>query len=288
MKNQNIILVVDDQIDVCESLQEILEIAEYEVDITTSGKEALDMIKTRQYSLVLADVVMPKFDGIDLLIRAKEWDKSLTFMMISGKATIEQTIESLRLGASNFIRKPFHPDEVVNLVNSTIIKQGIRKEESESREKTYKLLSKSHFEMIIPSTFSDIRLAIQMILTEVTARGYEDKHDTLAVALDEILTNALIHGSWEDKKPDDLTSRELDKKISIKFTIVPDSIKVVIKDRGKGFDTSYLPDPTDPENIFNSSGRGIFITKNFADSLTYNKKGNQATLIKTLSIKDPV
>ncbi len=125
-------------------------------------------------------------------------------------------------------------------------------------------------------------MAIKMIISEMEIRGYKDKYDKFAVALDEILTNALIHGSWDNKNKRMLSKKDFNKKINIKVTIIPDEIKVVIKDRGKGFNVSNLPDPTHPENIFNHHGRGVFITRNFVDSLEYNKKGNQATLIMSL------
>jgi anti-sigma regulatory factor (Ser/Thr protein kinase) len=62
--------------------------------------------------------------------------------------------------------------------------------------------------------------------------------------------------------------------------VTPTSGKFVIRDQGPGFDPAQLPDPTDPENLERVSGRGLLLMRTFMDEVTFNKSGNQVTMVK--------
>ena len=82
--------------------------------------------------------------------------------------------------------------------------------------------------------------------------------------LDEALTNALEHGNKFDQN----------KKIKIYIQAESQKLIFYIEDEGDGFQYKNLPDPTDPLNMFNESGRGLFFIRNYADNVRFNKKGN--------------
>jgi len=225
---------------------------------------------------------MPKMNGLEFLEEAKQHDPMLCVIMLSGKSNINQAIEALKIGASNFITKPFEAREVLNIINSTILKKEIIQEEIKYKKMISERITYQKISFEIPSDFEYIRMMVKEIVEIAEDLGYKGEYNKLATAIDEILTNALIHGNWEGKKRDDITEKDKDKKIYIDFEYDEKKIRIVIRDEGKGFDVSKIPDPTQPENIYNYHGRGIFITRSFMDEVKFSKKGNEITLIKYL------
>jgi serine/threonine-protein kinase RsbW len=97
---------------------------------------------------------------------------------------------------------------------------------------------------------------------------------SIKLCLQEALLNGFIHGNNYDKTKDLIFTYAFNEKEHY--------LKMIIEDEGDGFDLSQLPDPTNEENILNEHGRGVFIVKEYMDSVKYNKKGNKVTLIKKI------
>ncbi len=88
----------------------------------------------------------------------------------------------------------------------------------------------------------------------------KEKFNSLTLSFSEAASNSLLHGNKLDKS----------KKVKITVRVDDKQMTIIIKDEGKGFDISSVPDPTKPENILKDSGRGIHIMKSFLDTLRYN------------------
>jgi DNA-binding NtrC family response regulator len=110
------ILVVDDDAIVIKSCRRILEAEGYEVFAAPGADQALEMLKTSDYDLLLIDVKMPKRDGMYLMREIKKnWPEIPTIIM-TGYPTSETIAEVLKLGATLFIPKPFRPDELIKSI----------------------------------------------------------------------------------------------------------------------------------------------------------------------------
>jgi len=119
------ILVVDDEMIVCESCKRILEEEGYEVDIALSGKEAFEKMKGNPFDIVITDLKMPGIDGMEVLgTFRKEYPDSI-IIMITGFSTVETAVEAMKLGAFDYIPKPFTPDEVTIVVKKAIEKKSL-------------------------------------------------------------------------------------------------------------------------------------------------------------------
>ena len=118
------ILVVDDEMIVCESCQRILEEEGYEVEIALSGKEAFEKMKSNPFDIVITDLKMPGIDGMEVLKTLRKEYPDAIVIMITGYSTVETAVEAMKLGAFDYIPKPFTPDEV-----SVVVKKAIEKEE---------------------------------------------------------------------------------------------------------------------------------------------------------------
>jgi len=112
MENLIKILIVDDQINTCKSIQAILKKSGYRSDYTLNAKEALKRVQEEHFDIVISDIRMPGMDGIQLLEELKKIQPSLVVIMITGYATIKSAVEAIQKGAYDYLPKPFTPDEV--------------------------------------------------------------------------------------------------------------------------------------------------------------------------------
>lgn len=114
------ILVVDDEITVCKSIRQAILSDENEVDMALSGEEALIKDKEKKYDLVITDLMMPGISGLDLLKEIKAHHPEVKVVMITGYPTIKTAVESIKMGAFDYIPKPFTPAELRALVSRAI------------------------------------------------------------------------------------------------------------------------------------------------------------------------
>jgi DNA-binding NtrC family response regulator len=121
------ILVVDDDAIVIKSCRRILEAEGFEVTSVPSADEALEKIKYFEFDLLLMDVKMPKHDGIFLMREIKKNWPDIPIIVMSGYPTPETIADVLKLGATQFIPKPFRPDELVKSVRQVIQKMPRKK-----------------------------------------------------------------------------------------------------------------------------------------------------------------
>ncbi|NOY23782.1 MAG: response regulator, partial [Acidobacteria bacterium] len=104
------LLVVDDEAEFCEVLQDILEARGFTVDTASNGKEALKMMEKHPaniYSVLIADINMPEMGGIELIRQVAVKYPFVIPVIVTGYADTQAAVESLRVGAYDFISKPF-------------------------------------------------------------------------------------------------------------------------------------------------------------------------------------
>jgi two-component system, NtrC family, nitrogen regulation response regulator NtrX len=123
-----LILVVDDEASIRISLVGILEDEGYHVLLAENGSDALDIIREEVPDLVLLDIWMPGMDGIQVLERIKNLFPDLTVVMMSGHGTIETAVKATRIGAFDFIEKPFSLDKVLITIGNALSFKELRKE----------------------------------------------------------------------------------------------------------------------------------------------------------------
>jgi len=106
------VLIVDDQINTCKSLQAILKKSGYPSDYTLSAEEALKRVHGEHFDILITDIRMPGMDGMQLLEELKKVQPHIVVIMITGYATIKSAVEAIKKGAYDYLPKPFTPDEV--------------------------------------------------------------------------------------------------------------------------------------------------------------------------------
>jgi len=117
------ILVVDDDAIVIKSCTRILELEGYAVSTVAGADEALEMLRRDSFDLLLVDVKMPKRDGVFLMKEIRKDFPDVPIIVMSGYSTAETIADALRSGATQFIAKPFRPDELVKVVHQVLKNQ---------------------------------------------------------------------------------------------------------------------------------------------------------------------
>lgn len=154
-----LILIVDDEASIRASLLGILEDEGYQVLLADNGSDALDLIREEVPDLVLLDIWMPGMDGIQTLERIRNLFPDLTVVMMSGHGTIETAVKATRVGAYDFIEKPFSLDKLLITIGNALSYKELRKENEALR-----LASLKEHELVGTSAVLDaVRSQIQRV-----------------------------------------------------------------------------------------------------------------------------
>jgi len=143
------ILVVDDEEIVIRSCLRILGESDYEVESAQDGWEALKKIEENHYDVLVLDIMMPKIDGLEVLQRVKESHPDIDVIMITGLSEIDTAVRAMKLGAFDYLPKPFDPDELQLVVQRALERRQLLRENLDLRSE---VSSKYRFENIIGSS----------------------------------------------------------------------------------------------------------------------------------------
>ena len=143
------ILVVDDEEIVIKSCLRILGGGEYEVEAVQSGREALKKIGENHYDVLILDIMMPEIDGMEVLQRVKESHPDVDVIMVTGLSQIDTAVRAMKLGAFDYLPKPFDPDELKLVVQRAFERRHLLQENLSLKSE---VSSKYRFENIIGSS----------------------------------------------------------------------------------------------------------------------------------------
>jgi len=182
-------LIVDDDLEIQENLVEILKGADYAPDTAGSAKEALEKIRQGQYKIVLLDYMLPDLNGIETLTELKRISPKSKVIMITAFATIENAVEAIKKGASEYVTKPFRIDELLNLIRQVLeelrFEDGIKKLELDD---TLSSLSNG----IRRKTIRMLELKKTMRLMEITRALEIEDHTKVVFHLKSLKESGII------------------------------------------------------------------------------------------------
>ena len=122
------ILIVDDEVAIRESLQTLLELEGYHVEIAENGEDGLARIATEPFDVVLLDYALPGRNGLEILADIRDRDPQLAVIMITAFGTVENAVHAMQRGAVNFIQKPWDNEKLLADVRSAIAQRRIEEE----------------------------------------------------------------------------------------------------------------------------------------------------------------
>jgi CheY-like chemotaxis protein/anti-sigma regulatory factor (Ser/Thr protein kinase) len=264
-----------------------------QVEVAASGEEALARLRDAPPSLIVTDLVMPGMSGLDLVAQVAQQHPEIPVILMTGKGSEEIAVKALRAGAASYVPKGVLHQHLLNTVQDVL--DMVRERHSHAR--LMGCLKQGRFQFVLGNDQSLIPSLINHVQSLVSSIGLCDESSVIRVciALEEALRNAMFHGNLEltsEQREGDASEYQrlieerstaepfASRQLEITVEVTPTSGKFVIRDQGPGFDPAELPDPTDPENLERVSGRGLLLMRTFMDEVTFNKSGNQVTMVK--------
>jgi len=129
------LLIIDDEPALRHLLRTILEDEGYRVSEASNGQEGLDCVRATNFELILCDIRMPELDGRQFIRQALDFNPALTIVMMSAYGSLETAIECVKLGAYDYIAKPFRPDDVVLTIRKALERLKLQHENNQLRQK---------------------------------------------------------------------------------------------------------------------------------------------------------
>ena len=137
--------------------------------------------------------------------------------------------------------------------------------------KGYASLTEELTELILPSRIEAINDAASAASEFVKRSGLDDDAAYgVDMAVREAVTNAVLHGNRQDAA----------KKVEVSFKSLPGAIEITVRDQGPGFNEESVPDPTDPQNLLKTSGRGILFIRTFMDEVEWSHHPEGGTVVR--------
>src|SRR6056297_995566 len=119
MNEKKNILIIDDEKNIRFTLKKSLE-SDYEVVTAVNGEDGIEKFQENNFDLVLLDMKLPGMDGMEVLKQIKDIDKTADIIIITGFGSVDSAVETMKLGAIDYLRKPFTPDEIKEIVKEVI------------------------------------------------------------------------------------------------------------------------------------------------------------------------
>ncbi|OGF15189.1 MAG: hypothetical protein A2W00_06215 [Candidatus Eisenbacteria bacterium RBG_16_71_46] len=292
----NTILVVDDDVVDRELVRRSLASLEAVSLIEAQdGEMALRLVAEQAPDLVLTDLRMPGMDGLELVRRLRERHPAVLSILLTSQGSERIAVEALRAGAVNYVPKAEVLENLAETVVQALDLLGLRR----SRARLLRSLERSETRFELendPALVTPLAAYFQENL-ERLGLGDDALRTQVSVALIEAVANSMIHGNLEVSSALRKEShRAYDAMIDQRRATLPYSlrrlrctaresartIEYTIEDEGPGFDLTKLPDPTDPGNLLNLSGRGVLLIRTFMDRVDYLDGGSRIVMLKEL------
>ncbi len=300
MPDPSHILVVDDSPTQLRQIQFLLEREDFVVQSAADGVQAIAAIKDNLPMLVVTDLQMPEMNGLELVAALKETMPSLPVILTTSQGSEEIASQALKAGAASYVPKRELNDTLIPVLQQVMAVNKAAKavpNVAKNAVESNLTLEVTNDESQIPDIIS--RLELPMVELDLFDEG---ERMQIAMALDEALLNAMIHGnlevSSELRQSDDgapyvnmIAKRKQEapyseRKVNIKLEASNEQITFTIRDDGPGFDATALRDPTDPENIERAGGRGLLLINAFMDEVSHNEVGNEIRMVKRKATGD--
>ena len=126
------VLVVDDDREICDYMETFLSKDGLEVKTLSDPEKVADEVKNGGYHMVVLDLMMPKVDGVEVLQRIRKVDSDVAVVIFTGYPSLESAVQSMKLDAVDYLKKPFDPDEFREVLGRVMRKKGLMRSPEEN------------------------------------------------------------------------------------------------------------------------------------------------------------
>jgi CheY-like chemotaxis protein/anti-sigma regulatory factor (Ser/Thr protein kinase) len=274
------VLVVDDDGALRHAISAMLAEAGYRTEQASDGPEALRKLQQQPVDLLLLDIGLPGMNGLDVLAQTRKQATPPRVVMMTADDTPETLLKSFRGQAHRFIRKPFPPRRIVEVVNDVL-------EAHPDVSLPIEVVSAcpEWVEIVAPCSL-EVGDRVREFVMQLDSTLPDDVRESVAQAFRELLTNAIEWGGHLDPG----------RMVRISCLRTKRMLLYRIADPGEGFDISRLAhaaisnpddDPLAHDRVrqemgLRPGGLGLVMTKAFVDEIIYNEKRNEVVLVKYL------
>jgi len=258
----------------------------------------LAQMKDATPDLIVTDLQMPVMDGLQLVTSVRTHHAKVPVILITAHGSEALALEALEQGAASYVPKARIAEKLVSTIEEVL---GMARA-NRSHEQLISSLSRAEFTFSLENEPALVDALVDFVQQMVAGMGLCDFTGRLqiGVAMKEALLNALFHGNLEIsleemQEVEDMLIKEKDvslvekrasqppygdRRLFVDVKITPEEARFLIRDEGPGFDTALVPDPGKPEALEPERGRGLSLMRSFMDEVTFNKVGNEVTMIK--------
>src|SRR5262245_14785645 len=270
------ILIVDDDRALRHALSTLLAGAGHFIESAGDGPEAVALLQDHPFDIVLLDIGLPSMSGLDVLVRARALAVPPLVIMMTADDTPQSVLEAVKRQAYRYIRKPFPPNTIIEVVRDAVTPSAALSFEIVSARPEW-------FELVAPCTL-EMAERIQSFVMHLEAKLPEDVREAIAQAFHELLMNAVEWGGKLDPN----------RKVRISCVRARKMLLYRIADPGEGFDIDGLRHAAisnpehDPirhfivreEKGLRPGGFGLALTRSLVDELIYNEARNEVIFVK--------
>ncbi len=274
------VLVVDDDGALRHAISALLDEAGYQTDQACDGPEALRMLQQQPVDLLLLDIGLPGMNGLEVLAQTRSQPTPPRVVMMTADDTPEALLRSFRAQADRFIRKPFAPRRIIEVVNDVLTAPPAACLPIEV------ISARPEWVEIVAPCSLEIGERVREFVMQLDVTLPADVRESVAQAFRELLTNAIEWGGHLDPT----------RTVRISCLRTRRMLLYRIADPGEGFDIARLAhaaisnpddDPLAHDRIrqemgLRPGGLGLVMTRAFVDDIIYNEKRNEVVLVKYL------
>jgi two-component system, LuxR family, response regulator FixJ len=177
------VYVIDDDAAMRDSLNFLLDAANFEVTLFESATNFLEMLPRLAFGCVVSDVRMPGIDGIELLKRMKSLDSPFPIVIITGHGDVALAVEAMKLGAVDFLEKPFEDDRLIGMIEA-----AIRYGEPAAKDEAFTRDIASRIDSLSPRELQVMEGLIAGLSNKMIARNYDISPRTIEVYRANVMT----------------------------------------------------------------------------------------------------
>ncbi len=261
-----------------------------DVSYAKDVQEALLQVSNCLPDLVVTDLQMPEYDGLHLVNEINEKYPELPVVLITAHGSENIAAQALASGAASYVPK----SDLANSLYETVMYVLSLSRSNSRNRKLMSCAKRSDFEFTLDNDIELIDPLIDMVQEIVGSQDILSQRCQvqLGVALENALTNAMFRGNLDMSREEFPVlsrnsiaarandSKYRDRKVHFHALITPDKVDFVIQDEGDGFDTTQLPDASNPESFRDGVGRGLVLIQAFMDDVNYDDSGRKLAMAK--------
>lgn len=265
----------------------------WKVVYARSGIDALEKLATEPVDLILTDLLMPEMNGLELLRAVRRDHPQIPVILMTASGSEYIAVQALQEGAASYVPKRGLARRLADTLKTVLAASRAQRAHVDLDRR----LTCQQFDFVLENDAALVLALPPYLNPHMDGAGLRDNLTCLRthIALEEALVNALYHGNLEvssefhEQKNDEfckLASARAeqvpyrDRRIHVHAVFTRSEARFTIRDEGRGFDPSTLPDPTDVTNLDRPHGRGIMLMRTFMDEVRFNESGNEVTLVK--------